>query len=1259
MRRVSILLLFTVSFQFAFATVYHVSLSGNDNSGDGSPGNPWRSLRAAVTKVPAGQGHTIKLAAGTFVESGPFNVPTGINIEGSGIDQTIIKAASSFHFYPGSPGFALDKFLITLNSPSSSNGNQSLKNFTLDGDGKRLHGGIYVKNRTNILIEGVKVQGTNFCGIWIWDVKNSALRNVTLINCSWGSAGWAAGALQLANLESVELVGLNIDENTGYGIKALGSGGNKITRMRVHDSRISVNPAGKWNNGSAPNISFELWEVLLTDCEIYNNYMDNHLSLVNLPTTPTGGRSVRVHHNVFDLKSRAGGHGYSIELTVNDAEIDHNWFNGGSYAIANWSPTICSNWLIHHNTVNSLNSGWPGTVVRSQVSGFHNVKFYNNTVELSGTTTINVFGLHGGKSDNVEIKNNLFIDSNTSYSYWPNPLIFMEGGATISGLRVTHNLFQKMPVGNISGGTYSNNLTVDPQITRSGVKPTPYYVPKGGSPLIDAGTNVGLAFQGSAPDIGAHEIGSTTPPPSNQLPTVTITAPSNNSNLPAGTINITANAADANGSVSKVEFFNGTTKIGEDVTSPYSFVWNNVAAGNYTLSAKATDNQSGVTTSSLINIIVASPNVLPTVNVTGPANNAVFNTGSSITLTANASDANGTISKVEFFNGSTKLGEDATNSYSHTWNNVPAGNYTITAKATDNQGGVTTSAPIKITVSNPTNSPPSVNITTPKANATFNAGATVTITANASDSNGSVTKVEFYHGTNKIGEDLTDPYSFTWTNVPAGNYVLTAKATDNLKASTTSSNVNITVNGVNTPPVVALSSPANNAFFGAGSTITIAATASDKNGSVSKVEFYNGTTKLGEDATSPYSYILNNVAVGTFSFTAKAIDNLGTATTSSVHRVTVQTLSTGAKIALTNPLNNATFDSGNSIQVSANATTITGSITKVEFFSNNKKIGEDLTSPYSFIWNNVPAGKYSINAKATDNLAAVVTSPAVNITVANPNNFPVVQIVSPENDAIFNIGVSITIEAEASDPNGTISKVEFFNGSTKLGEGTGSPYTFVWNDVPEGTYSISAKATDNQGSTTTDQIEIVIRNNPSSNAGEDVTVSLPENYVQMTGFGESTDGSAVQYSWTQVSGPADVSFSDDSSKEPVITNLIEGMYVIELTVTDSRGLTSTDQVTINVIGSETQVSDGGAIPRYFTPNSDGINDVWEWSSLDLYNNSVLTIFNRSGQKIYEAISYQNTWDGTFDGKPLQADAYYYVIQLSNSNDIRGAVRIIR
>src|SRR5260221_453497 len=107
----------------------------------------------------------------------------------------------------------------------------------------------------------------------------------------------------------------------------------------------------------------------------------------------------------------------------------------------------------------------------------------------------------------------------------------------------------------------------------------------------------------------------------------------------------------------------------------------------------------GLTTSTAVAITVTNPNVAPAVSLTGPANNANFATGSTVTITANATDSDGTIAKVEFFQGATKLGEDLTSPYSFAWATVPAGSYSLTAKAADNLGAVTTSTAIAITVS--------------------------------------------------------------------------------------------------------------------------------------------------------------------------------------------------------------------------------------------------------------------------------------------------------------------------------------------------------------------------------------------------------------------------------------------------------------------------------------------------------------------------------------------------------------------------------
>jgi len=388
--------------------------------------------------------------------------------------------------------------------------------------------------------------------------------------------------------------------------------------------------------------------------------------------------------------------------------------------------------------------------------------------------------------------------------------------------------------------------------------------------------------------------------PVNVAPTVSLTAPNNNATYTApASVALTANAADADGTISKVEFYNGTTLLNSDASAPYSYTWTGVAAGTYTITAKATDNSGAVTTSGLVSIVVNAVvpvNVVPTVSLTAPSNNATYTAPASVALTANAADADGTISKVEFYNGTALLNSDASAPYSYSWTGVAAGTYTITAKATDNSGAVTTSSSVSIIVNGvvPVNVAPTVSLTAPNNNATYTAPASVTLLANAADSDGTVSKVEFYNGGVLIpsSTNLEAPYDYTITGLAAGSYVFTAKATDNAGAVTTSAPIAVTVTtvvSVNIAPTVSLTAPNNNATYTAPASVTLLANAADADGTVSKVEFFNGGVLIPSSANleAPYDFTIAGLAVGTYVFTAKATDNAGAVTTSASITVTV------------------------------------------------------------------------------------------------------------------------------------------------------------------------------------------------------------------------------------------------------------------------------------------------------------------------------------------------------------------------------------
>jgi len=185
---------------------------------------------------------------------------------------------------------------------------------------------------------------------------------------------------------------------------------------------------------------------------------------------------------------------------------------------------------------------------------------------------------------------------------------------------------------------------------------------------------------------------------------------------------------------------------------------------------------------------------------------------------------------------------------------------------------------------------PTVSLTSPANNASFGAPASITVSADAADADGTIAKVEFYAGTTLIGTDTSVPYSITWSSVPLGAYTLTAVATDSDGNTTTSDPVTVNVVTNSGLPSVTLVSPAHNSTFAAPAPIVVSATATDTGGSIALVEFFAGTTLIGSTTAASgqtYSITWSGMASGTYSLTAKATDNLGGQTTSSAHTVVI------------------------------------------------------------------------------------------------------------------------------------------------------------------------------------------------------------------------------------------------------------------------------------------------------------------------------------------------------------------------------------
>jgi hypothetical protein len=186
-------------------------------------------------------------------------------------------------------------------------------------------------------------------------------------------------------------------------------------------------------------------------------------------------------------------------------------------------------------------------------------------------------------------------------------------------------------------------------------------------------------------------------------PTVTITSPTNGDTFPAAApITITAVPSMAN-PVTNVTFYdnNLSTVISNDTTSPFSISVKTLSVGNHTLFAVAQDNAGVKATNTATVAITINPNVLPSITITNPIPGSEYLVGSMITnISASASDPDGNIDYVEFYDNGVYRTSDTNAAYGFDLCDVTAGTHVLSAVAIDNAGGRATNS-ITVTVTNP------------------------------------------------------------------------------------------------------------------------------------------------------------------------------------------------------------------------------------------------------------------------------------------------------------------------------------------------------------------------------------------------------------------------------------------------------------------------------------------------------------------------------------------------------------------------------
>jgi hypothetical protein len=518
-KKVVLFSLLSTSTIWSFAANYYVSTSGNDNN-NGSQGSPWKTISKAIASV--GAGNTINLGSGTFTETNYIKLPSGVSLVGAGAANTKILVNKFYNLEnflndcsgQGGKGWdpAIDQFAIQI----AAGNNQTLKGFSMDGQARQNHGAIYMETGDKVIIEDLNIQNFKFTGVWLHNSSNCEIRNSYFKDNCFGTGGQDAGNIMfhantnlLIHDNSILETGV-MNGKGGYGIKSYAKwwtnacfweqwdrGWNSISEgMKIYNNSIIVPSLGTWLAGgnAVPDITIEFNGITAKNCEIYNNYLTNHISLIGVRGNGYDFNSFHVHHNHFDLGQE---YRYTMEADAQGIEFDHNFVNGGNYPIAQWgNNSVVNNLRVHHNVFQDIVGGGSWTpFFQLEKSEMKDMKFYNNTI-LDSKGIGNIFHVNqsSGSFPNADIRNNLFLATANRGNYFTN--------ASITGT-VSNNGFT-----NISNYG-SNPLNGDMKLTNSGNQPNPYYTLQSASPAINAGVVITGYTEESVgnPDLGAYEYG--------------------------------------------------------------------------------------------------------------------------------------------------------------------------------------------------------------------------------------------------------------------------------------------------------------------------------------------------------------------------------------------------------------------------------------------------------------------------------------------------------------------------------------------------------------------------------------------------------------------------------------------------------------------------------------------------------------------------------------------------------------------------------
>jgi hypothetical protein len=265
---------------------------------------------------------------------------------------------------------------------------------------------------------------------------------------------------------------------------------------------------------------------------------------------------------------------------------------------------------------------------------------------------------------------------------------------------------------------------------------------------------------------------------------------------------------------------------------------------------------------------------------------------------------------------------------------------------------------------------------------------------------------------------------------------------------------------------------------------------------------------------------------------------------------------------------------------------------------------------------NLVQGTYQFVLTVTDNQGAIGRDTVQVLVNPAPNVAPTANA-GPDRTSTLPTN-STTLNGSGTDVDGSIASFGWtkVTGPATFTIGTPSAATTTISNLVQGTYQFVLTVTDNQGAIGRDTVQVTVNGVPNAvplaNAGPDRDLTLPYNTAALSGSGLDTDGSITSYQWRRIEGPASYHIVSPQSSITSVTDLVEGVYRFELTVTDNLGATGADTVVVRVQAAVSKLSASSIFPN---PASSFINLSMKPDALG--GRTLIRIFDGRGRMVFQ------------------------------------------